>query len=139
MKIENRKPCRSKLGLAAALLAATALLSSCATKSVPVRPGAVSSLDSQAYDALLVAQEVIAQSKASLESGALPAAAKPVINAGIASYNTARAAWLTYRTTLQAAGGAEPERAAAELRQAITELIGAIAAIPKLKGAEVEP
>lgn len=119
--------------LLAAPLVAALLTLACASKNVQVHPGAVSTLDSQAYDTLLIAQEVITQAQASYRARSLPEAAKPVINRAVDSYNIARAAWLEYRAI--EAGDVEGAAHAAEaLRLAIANLVGAVANIPELEG-----
>ena len=114
------------------LFAALVFANACPKNVTAPHPGAVSAFDSQAYDALLVAQEVIIQAKASFAVGGLPAGSKPVLNRAIESYNVARASWLTYRSVAQA--GQDPQVAATKLTAALTELTAAVAAIPKLEG-----
>jgi hypothetical protein len=87
---------------AVAALAATALLltsSGCAAH-YPVHPASLSTDDSAAYDALLIAQGTIDQARTALKAGQLPGSAKETLNALINSYNVARTSWLTYRGAL---------------------------------------
>src|SRR4051812_8706811 len=61
-------------------------------------PSAVSKLDSAAYDVLLIAEATIDEARRQFAAVTeIPAAVKDPLNALIASYNVARAAWLTYR------------------------------------------
>ena len=136
MNYRNRltSPAILPLAIASTCLAILALsfTLACATKNVQVHPGAVSSFDSQAYDGLLVAQEVINQARASLQAGTLPVSAKPVINRAILAYNSARASWLIYRSAAQT--NIDPQLAAADLQKAMADLTAAVAEIPKLQG-----
>lgn len=118
------------------VLLCTVLLSGCAKA---VHPGAVSPLDSQAYDALLAAQTSIDQARLQIEGGQIPAqfltVTKRALNAAINSYNITRVTWLVYRHESQAANGAavsSPE--AAQLQNDITNLAAAISALAQAKG-----
>ena len=136
MKTEARSQ-KSEARMSAAgfafLFAALLFVNACPKNTSIPHPGAVSSFDSQSYDALLVAQEVINQAKDSLAAGKLPAGAKPVINRAIESYNVARGAWLTYRAAA-GAGATDAATATANLQKALADLTAAVAAIPKLEG-----
>lgn len=82
------------------LAIAILLLQSCAM--VPLHPGAVSKLDSQSFDVLLIAQAVIDQGRAELAAGSLPEGLRPGLMRLIDAYNIARSAWLTYRNAVKA-------------------------------------
>ena len=65
-------------------------------KKVPIHPGAISNLDSYAYDILLVEGQVLTEARAQYTAGTLPASAKPFLKNAIAQYNTTQAAWHAY-------------------------------------------
>jgi hypothetical protein len=65
-----------------------------------MHPGALSSLDSTAYDTLLIAENTIDQACTDSESHPLTPDMKDALNALVASYNVARDSWLTYRGAL---------------------------------------
>jgi len=88
-----------RLKINAAVLAIL-LFTSCAMPRL--HPGAVSKLDSQVYDTLLIAQAVIDQARIELTAGTLPEALKPALMRLIDSYNVARTSWLTYRNAVKA-------------------------------------
>jgi hypothetical protein len=102
-------------------------LQSCAAGHYIVHPGSVSTIDSQAYDALLVAQATIDQARLS----PLPESIKPALNKAVLAYNVARDSWLTYRGAL--ATKADPAVYLAQLNKNLSELSDAIAAF---KGAK---
>jgi len=70
-------------------------LAGCA-KTVAVHPGAISNLDSYAYDLLIVEQDSINTAKAQYQAGQLPASAKTALNAAIDQYNITEATWQSY-------------------------------------------
>ena len=86
-------------GIAAVLLLLILSAAAC-TAHYSLHPGALNTMDSAAYDALLIAETTIDQARLALQAGSLPAEAKPVLDALIRSYNVARASWLTYRGAL---------------------------------------
>jgi hypothetical protein len=62
-----------------------------------VHPGAINTVDSAAYDTLLVAKSAIDQGRTEYQSGRLPSEARNAFNTLVETYNLARASWLTYR------------------------------------------
>ena len=66
-----------------------------------VHPGALNTADSAAYDTLLVAGAAIQQAQVDFRAGKL-SVSKDALNELVASYNTARAAWMTYRDAVAA-------------------------------------
>ena len=75
------------------LLSALALpLQACAAHYA-VHPGALNTVDSAAYDTLLVAKAAIDAARADHQSS-------PELNTLVASYNVARESWLSYRAAL---------------------------------------
>jgi hypothetical protein len=86
---------RSRIAAAIPLL----LLMMACSVHYRIHPGALNAADSAAYDALLVAETTIGQARLQLQAGQLPAAAKPALDVLVRSYNVAREAWLTYRTS----------------------------------------
>ena len=109
-----------------AALAATALLltSSGCVAHYSVHPASLSTDDSAAYDALLIAQGTIDQARTALQAGQLPDSAKDPLNALINSYNVARTSWLTYRGAL--ATNLPSDVYVAQLTQNLTDLTNAI-------------
>lgn len=95
-------------------------------QKVPVHPGAVSNLDSYAYDILLVEQSTLNSAVASFKAGTLPPNAKDPLNGAIQQYNTAQGAWQAYH-----AGGGN----GTVLQQALDALIGAVGQLQKSLGA----
>jgi hypothetical protein len=75
------------------------IFSGCASK-VAVHPGATS-LDSYAYDVLLVEQDAINAAKDAYTAGNLPASAHDPMNAAIKQYDATNQIWQAYH----AAGG----------------------------------
>jgi hypothetical protein len=80
-------------GLAVLLIVAVAL-SGC--RAYIQHPGAASSFDSHAYDALLVANDSINSAKAALSTGSLPVNSGEYLNILIKSYNAADALYKVY-------------------------------------------
>jgi len=68
-------------------------------KKISIHPGSISSLDSYAFDILLVEQDAINQAKTTYLSGGLPPEAKAPLNVAIDQYNAAEAAWQNYHKT----------------------------------------
>jgi hypothetical protein len=102
------------------MLALPALNFGCATK-VPVHPGAVSNIDSYAYDLLLVEQEAINSARTAFLAGQLPPNAKAPLNAAIAQYNITLGAWQGYHS------GATKDSTV--LQGAVDALVGAVGAL----------
>src|SRR5262249_11390054 len=86
--------------LAFLLIVPLALATPACAMHYNMHPGALNRFDSVAYDTLLVAETTIDQARLDLQSGRLPAGAQPALDALVASYNTTRATWLTYRGAL---------------------------------------
>lgn len=117
--------------LAILLVATVGCQSSCATRAP--RSGALTQLDSDAYDALLVAQAALSEGKRAYAAGELPPEAKDVINNAGKAYNIARASWLTYRDAV--ATGKGDDLARGKLNADVVELTAAVANVFKLKKA----
>ena len=79
-----------------AVLLSLLLISIGCAKRVTVHPGAISNLDSYAYDVLLVEQASLDEARADYKAGKLPDSAIPVFNKVVAQYNIAQAAWHAY-------------------------------------------
>jgi len=99
-------------------------------KKVQVHPGAISNLDSYAYDILLVEQDAINTAKAQFQAGQLPPAAKEPINYAIQQYNVTQGAWQAYH-----AGGGD----ATKLQQALNALVGAVGELQKIIAPSKKP
>lgn len=110
------------------LLCASLVTVGCA-KKVAVHPGAVSNLDSYAYDVLLVEQDAISNAKAAFLAGSLPANSKDPLNAAIKQYDITLGAWQGYH------GGLTTD--ATILQNAVDALIGAVAALEQSMGKQV--
>ena len=98
--------------------------SACAAVHYSVHPASLSTDDSAAYDALLIAQGTIDQARTALKAGQLPGSAKDTLNALISSYNVARTSWLTYRGAL--ATSLPSDVYLGQLTQNLTDLTNAI-------------
>src|SRR5499427_1524188 len=96
MGLITQHPWTAAAGLLSLLLAA-----GCAVRYT-AHPGALNQTDSAAYDALLIAETTIDQTRQDYQAGKLPPEVKTVLDALIRSYNLARASWLTYRGALAA-------------------------------------
>ena len=86
-----------QLWMALLIVPVVLALGACATMRYNVHPGAMNSMDSAAYDALLVAEAAIDQARTDMEAGQLPDRAKSALPKLVAAYNLARQSWLTYR------------------------------------------
>lgn len=106
-------------------VAAVLLTVGCA-KKVAVHPGAISNLDSYAYDVLLTEQDVLNQAKADVGTGTLNA--KTEVNAAILQYNTTLALWNTYH-----ANGSNADA----LTQSVSALVTLLGQIQKIRGKTV--
>jgi hypothetical protein len=104
----------------------------CAAASI--HPGAVSTLDSTTYDALVTANAAINQAKSDVAAGTLSASGNQIINDTVAAYNVARGAWLAYRHAVEALapGSAAPAAETAALQSALASLTEAIANLQSL-------
>jgi hypothetical protein len=105
-------------------LAAVLLIASACVPQYTVHPGAINKADSAAYDALLIAQAAIDQSRSALEAGELPASLRATLNAVVASYNIARESWLAFR-------GSPDTYPLTTLNKNITDLMNAIRDLTK--------
>jgi hypothetical protein len=99
-------------------------------KKVAVHPGAISNLDSYAYDVLLAEQDVLNQAKSDYQAGTLGDNAKAPLNAAIAQYNVTQDLWQTYHAT---GAGAD------KLSQAVAVLVTLLGDIQKLRGKSTAP
>jgi hypothetical protein len=112
------------------LIAVMAVTIGCGPKkSVAVHPGAISKLDSYAYDLLLVEQDAIKSVQASFAQGALPPSSKEAINAAVAQYNVAEAAWQSYHAGLS--------KDTTILQNALDGLVGGVGALQQQLGKQV--
>lgn len=85
------------------VLVAVLLLLTCACAGrFTAHPGAVNKTDSAAYDALLIAETTIDQTRMYIEDGELPPDSKELFNALVQAYNLTRESWLTYRGAITA-------------------------------------
>jgi len=112
--------------LAPLLVASTA----CAARYT-VHPGALNTVDSAAYDTLLIAETAIDQSRMAYQSGQLPSDAKDSLDTLVGSYNAARDSWLTYRGAI--ATNAPSGQYMEQLNKNLSDLTSAIRAL-KRKG-----
>jgi hypothetical protein len=96
-----------------------------------VHPGSLSTADSAAYDALLVAQAEIDGARAKYKSGALPHDSKAALDALIQSYNVARESWLTYRGAI--ATNTPADVYLMRLTQNLSDLMSAIRVLQGVK------
>jgi len=94
--------------LAFTIIGLLILLAGCAAMHYQTHPGSLNTMDSAAYDALLVAETTIDQARSDVQAGELPAGAKDALNKLIALYNLARESWLTYRGAVSANVPAQP-------------------------------
>jgi hypothetical protein len=106
-------------GLKTLMLPILVFISSCAVHYV-VRPGALNTADSAAYDTLLAAESVINQARVEK----LSPEQKDVFNTVIRAYNVARESWLTYRDAIQT--NAPADAYFAELNRNLADLTTAI-------------
>lgn len=116
------------------LLLVLAVLSTaaCAAHYKP-HPGALNTVDSAAYDTLLVAEAAIDQARVDNQTSPLPDQAKNALNTLIDSYNVARTAWLTYRGAV--ATNTPSDQYFQQLTKNLMDLTNALEA---LKGREVK-
>lgn len=105
------------------LLFIVTFLAGCQPKPA-LHPGSISSLDSYAYDILLIEQDTLNNAKAEFAAGKLPAAAKDPLNAAITQYNLTEAAWRSYHSG--GAGETVLQKAVAALVAAMGDLERAI-------------
>jgi hypothetical protein len=107
--------------------------SSCAAH-YRIHPGALSTTDSAAYDALLVAQAAIDQARVDFKAGELPEKAKDPLNVLIQAYNVARDSWLTYRGAITTSGTSVSSQAyLAQLNKHLSDLADAIKRLQEAK------
>ena len=107
------------------LLPLLLLLTGCSYihKTVPVHPGAISNLDSYAYDVLLAEQDAINTARAQYLGGTLPPGAKAPLNAAIDQYNVTMSAWKSYHLSGQGE---------TVLQQALNALVAAVGSLEKV-------
>jgi len=115
-------------GLKTLMLPVLIFISGCAVHYA-IRPGALNTADSVAYDTLLAAKTVIDQAR--LET--LSPGQKEAVNALVRAYNAARESWLTYRDAIQTNTPADTYFAA--LNRNLSDLT---TAIRNLTGKEVK-
>lgn len=78
------------------------LLSACASNGAPyiTRPGAVSELDSRAFDVLAVSEALLDSAESQNEQGSLNDRVKAAVNILIPIHNSTNVAWKAYRTAI---------------------------------------
>jgi hypothetical protein len=96
-----------------------------------MHPGALSAADSTAYDALLIAENVIDQARTDSRSQPLGPGMKDALNAVVGSYNVARDSWLTYRGAL--ATNTSADAYFQQLNKNLLDLANAIQALRQVK------
>ena len=67
-----------------------------------LHPGALNTVDSAAYDTLLVARTAIDEARTASQAGQLPPDSRDGLNTLIKAYNVTRDSWLTYRGAIAA-------------------------------------
>lgn len=104
----------------------------------PIHPGAANRFDSDAYDALLVADSIIQSTKADLTNNVFPAnVAAPVKNALnnlIVAYNATDTSYRVYHAAV-ASGAATPQQQAA-VQAGLNQVAGATTSLVNAKGAK---
>ena len=100
-------------------------------KKIAFHPGAVSNLDSYAFDLLLVEQDVLAQARTDYMNGRLPDAARPAFNAAASQYNITQAAWQAYHS-----GHASNDSV---LQDALNALVAAVGQLQQVLGKKPVP
>lgn len=107
----------------------------CMKKATP-HPNQINSFDGQVYDTLTTAQATLDEAKSQYAAGKLAAVpnAKQIINAGGASYETARTAWMTWRDTVQGTRSGDPAVLQSTLQADMNSLAAAIAKVVTLIG-----
>jgi hypothetical protein len=101
----------------------------CTKKHVAVHPGAISNLDSYAYDVLLVEQDAIKSIESSYATGTLPTSSKAAINTAVAQYNIAESAWQSYHAGLS--------KDTTALQNALDALVGTVGALQTQLGKQI--
>ena len=96
-----------------------------------VHPGALNTIDSAAYDTLLIAEAIINQGRLDFQSGRLPTTTKPALDTLVESYNVARASWLTYRDAIST--NVSPDVYFTQLTRNLTDLEAAIRDLERAK------
>lgn len=103
----------------------------CAHKAVaPSHPNQVDALDGHAFDVLVAAQAVLAETKAQVSAGSLPQTVTPVVNKAGEAYNVALGAWLAYRAN---PGTGDYD---AKLNSALAAVAAAIGELQRVKGVQ---
>jgi len=118
------------LSTLAVLLIVAVALSGCA--AYVIHPGATSSFDSHAYDALLVANDSINSAKAALSTGSLPTNSVEYLNILIKSYNAADALYKVYHDA--AVKGQDTSQMMANLQIDLNQLATDLASFKKVSG-----
>jgi hypothetical protein len=111
------------------LLIPLLLLVSC--RAYVRHPGSVNLFDSQAYDALLVADDSINSAKKDLATGTLPATSGEYLNILIKSYNTADALYKLYHDA--AVEGKDTSTVTFQLQTDLNQLATDLAAFRKAR------
>jgi len=122
-----------RLVTVAVLCLSIALTVGCQKKPVvAVHPGAVSNLDSYAYDILLVESAALDSAIADYHAGKVPEGAKSYLNDAIRQFNLTQAAWHGYHDNH--ATGDE-----SKLRDALNSLVSLVAELQQVLGKSPTP
>jgi type IV pilus biogenesis protein CpaD/CtpE len=100
------------------------LLASCANRTP--RVGAISIVDSDVYDALLISEGIITSAEKQKADSTLTPQMREAINKLIPVHNSVTVAWRIYRSQ---SSGATREEKEAELRMLIPGLVAAISGV----------
>jgi hypothetical protein len=101
-------------------------MQACRKGQITTHPGAVSNLDSYAYDLLLVEQDAINEARNQFSAGKLPADAKGPLQAAIGQYNTTVSVWQDYH--------ANHNKSDSALQDALTALVDVVGNLQKSLG-----
>src|SRR4029077_8991599 len=95
-----------------------------------IHPGALNTVDSAAYDTLLIASTTIDQARVAYQAGQLPQDSKDALNTLVQAYNVARDSWLTYRGALGT--NVPSDQYFQQLTKNLTDLTNAIGALKQV-------
>lgn len=96
----------------------------------PIHPGAISVVDSNVYDTLLVAQAALDEARGVVQQNPSNANYRAAFNYAVAVYNQAEADWQLYHST----GDGTLQ---AKLQQEVSQVVASIADLRKALGAKV--
>lgn len=116
------------------LLLVCVLFAGCAARTI--HPGAANAVDSNAYDTIFIAHNVIESTKADLSANKFPASIAPnvvtALNRLVTAYNLADQAYIAYHNA--ALGGTATPAQAAALQSSVTDVSTAVSAVASAKG-----